>query len=72
MDKLTRLKALHALARSAAEIAADIASTLSDAAACPETADNQIRGTVMHAEPQVEALQKIFAAIDVIHKTRTE
>jgi hypothetical protein len=79
MDKRTRLAALVSLAKSAAEIAADIATATSEAAGCarvdigeaassPAVA-NLIVGNLMPAEQKLEALQAIFRAVHAIHQT---
>jgi hypothetical protein len=72
MDKRTKSAALAALAKSAAEIAADIAATTSDAAAHGQGTgyDNLLIGSIMPAEQDLEALRSLFGAMHALHQMK--
>lgn len=79
MDKRTKLFALAILAKAAAELAADIATSTSEAAAyegeplkttMPDVTGNLIVGAMMPAEQSLEALQSIFRAMHALHQSR--
>lgn len=84
MDKHTKLEAIRALAKAAAEIAADVAQLTADAAVAdrseasrggninqlPVVSANLIIGGVMPAEQHVEELTAIFRAMHALHSSR--
>lgn len=79
MDKRTKLAALQMLAKAAAELAADIATTTSEAAGLahrdnshelPLVAANLIVGTLMPAEQALEELTAVLKAVRALHQSR--
>lgn len=77
MDKRTKLAALQMLAKAAAELAADIATATSEAAAVNPTggADlpvvhaNLIIGTIMPAERALEELVAVTKAMHALNQS---
>lgn len=78
MDQQTKLATLRTLAKAAAEIAADIATTTSEAAGDQNGVDlpgiraNQIVGAIMPAEAALEQITAIFSAMRAVHRAAVE
>lgn len=80
MDKRTKLAALAMLAKAAAELAAGVATSASEAAAyeaesqkttLPQVTGNLIMGALQPAEQLLDELTAIFRAMHALHQSRT-
>lgn len=78
MDRFTKAAAIAALAKSAAEIAAEVAEQTCEAAAVEPSKTqtgrtgetcNLIVGTLIPAREGVERLRTILETIEVLHRT---